>query len=138
MNKSMKASHPAQTLTGWNDLEDARLRLPPDHVLGWAQERPVVQVRHGRVDDDAAAAQAHGELLLWHLQALGRVVEPPVEPSHLENQGGRLSWWECSSLFDLLRMITTVFFSYFIYIYILLLMENITLYPQLNDGQKTV
>lgn len=59
-------------------MEDARLPLVADVVGGPAEERPIVQLRHGRVGDDAVAAGG-AEVAAGNVYRVGRVVEGPAE-----------------------------------------------------------
>ena len=64
-------------------MKDTWFSLASQQVLGGAQKGAVVQVGHGGVNDHTSTSQAHRELLLGHLQGLGRVVEPPRPSGHL-------------------------------------------------------
>lgn len=59
-------------------MEDARLPLAADVVGGPAQERPIVQLRHGCVGDDALTAGG-AEVTAGDVYRVGRVVEGPAE-----------------------------------------------------------
>lgn len=59
-------------------MEDAGLSLAANVVSGPAEERAIVQLRHGCVSDDAMATGG-AEMAPWHVNGICRVVERPTE-----------------------------------------------------------
>lgn len=69
---------PSETLTGCDDVKEAGRLLLSDPVCGRAQQRSVVELRHGLVGDNGGGSVS-GDVTGGHVNTLRRIVERPFE-----------------------------------------------------------